>query len=56
MSKPDTTPAREAAEKIVRIFGQFVSMHVNDILPDIEEACDKAVEEAVRQHEMSGNR
>lgn len=56
MQKSKTTPAREAAEKIVRIFGQFVSMDVNDILPDIEEACERTAEEAVRQHELSGNR
>jgi hypothetical protein len=38
MSQPETTPAMSAADKIVRIFGQFINMHVNDILPDIQEA------------------
>ena len=41
-----TDPARAAAEKIVNIFSVVCNMHVNDILPDIREACDAMLENA----------
>jgi hypothetical protein len=42
-------PARQAARRIVSIFGPLTDMRINEILPDIEAACEETAAEAVRQ-------